>query len=108
MRMQKFLVVESVVEVNEDGPEHSSGEEHGENFAASGDVEAPSGVGCVTLAEAVFQSGAQTAFTGTAEMEALRQGCWIDFILNFHLAYCVQLSHTFANTRKIGRGQFEF
>lgn len=68
--------MESVVEVNEDGPQHGSGEEHGEKPAARDDVEAPSSVGAVALAEAVFQGCAQAAFAGAAEMEALRHaGC---------------------------------
>jgi hypothetical protein len=65
-------VVEGVVEVDEDGPQHSSSEEHSENSAARSNIEAPSSVGRVTLAEAVFQSRTQTAFAGAAEMEALR------------------------------------
>lgn len=64
--------MESVVKVDEDGPQHGSGEEHGEKPAASDDVEAPSGVRAVALTEAVFQSCTQTAFAGAAEMEALR------------------------------------
>lgn len=67
--------MEGVVKVDEDGPEHSSGEEHGENSAASGDVEAPSGVRAVAFAEAILQGRTQTTLAGTSEMEALRYAC---------------------------------
>lgn len=64
-------VLNCMPEIDEDGPQHDEAEDDGDDATGKRGVEAPSGVGAVTFAEAVLERGSGAAVAGAAEMQAL-------------------------------------
>ena len=64
-------MMERVVEVEQNGPEHREREEDSGDFAAGGEGELRGSVGTMAFAEAVFERGAGAAVAVSSQVKAL-------------------------------------